>query len=69
MFFRHRKKFRSRGEQSELDGRTHPGQYAVRWIDIAPGGWGQRATFAGGDWVPLTTPATGHWAAAVLKVP
>ena len=45
------------------------GQYAVRWIDIAPGGWGRRATVAGGDWIPLAASSNGHWAAFLLKVP
>jgi hypothetical protein len=57
------------GGAVELDLRGHPGQYEVRWIDIASGEWGKQATLVGGDWSSLVAPAAGHWSVAVLKVP
>jgi len=55
------------GGEVELDLRAHPGQFEVRWIEIATGEWGARAKCVGGDWVPLKAPAAGHWVAAILK--
>lgn len=55
------------GGEVELDLREHAGQFEVRWLDIGTGEWGARQTVTGGNWIPLTAPAAGHWAAAMAK--
>jgi hypothetical protein len=56
------------GGEVELDLREHAGSFDVRWIEIGTGEWSERSTLAGGDWVALKAPTSGHGAAAVLKL-
>jgi hypothetical protein len=45
-----------------------PGRFEVRWIDVATGEWGRRATLEAGRVLTVSAPAKGHWAAAIVKV-
>lgn len=44
-----------------------PGQFDLRWIDIATGEWGGRETVNGGAVAAINAPAKGHWLAAIVK--
>jgi hypothetical protein len=44
-----------------------PGQFDLRWIDIATGEWGGRETVKGGAVAAINAPAKGHWLAAIVK--
>ena len=50
-----------------LDLQDAPGRFALRWIDIATGEWGESTELAGGAVVTMTAPAKGHWVAALVK--
>jgi hypothetical protein len=51
----------------QLDLRNHGGTFLVHWIEIATGNPAGSETLTGGDWIPLNTPSSGHWIAAILK--
>ncbi len=55
------------GGSVSLDLREAPGPFAARWIDIATGEWSRRETINGGSIVPMTAPAKGHWAVALVR--
>jgi hypothetical protein len=50
-----------------LDLKNAPGRFDVRWIAVATGEWGQRATIRGGGVATVNAPAKGHWVAAIVK--
>jgi hypothetical protein len=50
-----------------LDLKAAPGQFEVRWIDIATGEWGKREKIKGGSVATIAAPGKGHWTAAILK--
>lgn len=50
-----------------LDLRDAPGNFEVRWVDIATGEWGRTETIQGGAVATISAPAKGHWAAAIQK--
>ncbi len=52
-----------------LDLKDAPGRFEVRWIDIGTGAWGKRETLDGGGIRTVTTPARGHWVAALVEAP
>lgn len=55
------------GGEVDLDLREAKGAFEIRWINIATGDWGARATLEGGDWRTIRAPAAGHWAAAINR--
>ncbi len=54
------------GGTVDLDLRGHAGPFALRWVNIETGEWGPEQSLPGGTWTPITTPAAGHWAAAIV---
>ncbi len=49
-----------------LDLRNQPGQFQLRWIDIAKGDWaGKASSVKGGTVVRLAAPSKGHWLAVL----
>lgn len=50
-----------------LDLKDAPGNFEVRWVDIAAGDWGKTETIQGGAVATISTPAKGHWAAAIER--
>lgn len=50
-----------------LDLKDAPGNYEVRWVDIATGDWGKTETIQGGAVATISTPAKGLWAAAIER--
>ncbi len=57
------------GGSVSLDLIAAPGEYELRWINIATGEWGPRAAVSGGSRPTIATPGEGGWAAAIVKKP
>jgi hypothetical protein len=50
-----------------LDLREHRGPFALRWINVSTGQWGESGTLTGGKLLRLTTPGPGGWVAAIVR--
>jgi hypothetical protein len=57
------------GGQVRLDLREQPGPFILQWISIGEGRKATRSTVSGGQWLTLTPPDQGNWAAAVTRAP
>ena len=54
------------GGYAQLDLTDAPGQFTLRWIEIATGEWGGTANVDGGAPVTITAPGKGRWAATIV---
>lgn len=55
------------GEPVDLDLSAVQGALKARWLDIARSRWVKEETLQGGHAVPLSPPATGHWAVLITR--
>ena len=49
----------------DLSGTSGP--FRLQWIDIQTGRWAGETTFTGGEALPVSAPAPGHWVAAIVR--
>ena len=55
------------GGAVDLDLKSHPDKFDLRWVNISTGEWGPRATLTGGKDTPVKAPGKGGWVATIVR--